>query len=389
MFESLFLWLLLPLGFALGWYWRRRPGASLASGEGRPATRFAGEGLVEGDESLALLIEATSGDSRRGVLQLQLGTLFRKRGEVDRALRLHQALVESQTPGSDEALAAGFELALDYVSAGVFDRAETLLLELADSGFKPVEALETLRGLYEQSRDWGQAYDIHQRLQAVAGRDERVRGSHYACELAEQAVAGAEPDAARRWASTAVDLALDHPSARPWLLTARLQIDSGQTHKAIQSLVRASEHDPRFVSEVLAPLKTCFESLGDIDGYLAQLGSLAALDVAKGPPSSLVLEQIKTLERSGAEGMTLMVQAFSRRPTWVLLEALVERISLAPEHPLAEALRSLETALRQAAKQTPRYRCESCGLKPGKLLWQCPSCRNWGSILPVDDAIAV
>lgn len=390
MFESLLPWLLLPLGFVLGWYWRRRSrGQAARAGDELPArAAFGAEVLVEGDESLALLIEATSGDARRAELQLLLGTLFRKRGEVDRALRLHQALVERLVATDATGLRARFELALDYVRAGVFDRAESLLLELADSSYRAPEALETVRGLYEQSHDWRQAYDINLRLQAVAGRDERLHGSHYACELAHAARARQDLESAQRWVATAADLAVDHRSARPWLLAAEMQREAGQLQKAARSLLRAAEADPRFIPEILGPLWTCFETRGDAEGFLRELENLGAEKADSPPSSAIALKQVELMESAELDALPLLVRAFSQRPAWLLLDALVERITLPSEAPLAPALESIQQALKQAARQRPRYRCEQCGLKPGQLLWQCPSCRNWGTILPVDDRVA-
>src|SRR5581483_11054345 len=165
-----FAWLLLPFGMALGWAWARRRGAV----EGAPSSReaaAAGLGSLDpDDQAVAALSHAADADPAAAELQLTLGALFRKRGEIDRAIRLHETLLARSDLPRQVADAARIELAQDYLKAGLLDRAETLLQGMEGSSAQLAGALELLLDLYEQARDWPQALEVARRLQAVRGQ---------------------------------------------------------------------------------------------------------------------------------------------------------------------------------------------------------------------------
>ncbi|HWY24372.1 MAG TPA: tetratricopeptide repeat protein, partial [Nevskia sp.] len=181
-----FAWLLLPLGMALGWAWARR------RAEGAPRSREdaaqAGlEDLGEDDQAIAALSHAADADPAAAELQLTLGALFRKRGEIDRAIRLHETLLARTDLPRKVADAARIELAQDYLKAGLLDRAESLLQDMEGSSPQLAAALELLLDLYEQARDWPQALEAGRRLQSVKGQSLGPRLAQYCCETADSA----------------------------------------------------------------------------------------------------------------------------------------------------------------------------------------------------------
>ncbi|MBV8062755.1 MAG: hypothetical protein JOY51_04120, partial [Nevskia sp.] len=169
MFDSTMAWLLLPLGMALGWAWARRRGAEGAPRSREDAAAGLG-GLDSDDQAIAALSHAADADPAAAELQLTLGALFRKRGEIDRAIRLHETLQARGDLPQNVADAARIELAQDYLKAGLLDRAESLLQGMEGSSPQLAGALELLLDLYEQARDWPQALEAGRRLQSVKGQ---------------------------------------------------------------------------------------------------------------------------------------------------------------------------------------------------------------------------
>src|ERR1043165_9940405 len=186
------MWFLLPLGAALGWalarnFWPARPGQAEGS---ELRTHLTGlEHLIEEDpdQAIAELLQQADLKPETAELQLTLGSLFRRRGEVDRALRLHENLLNRSGIDPQLAQKARFELAQDYVKAGLVDNAEKLFRELVRQGMFLSESLEALVAIYEQLRDWSHAIDFAQQLEAVRGQSFKPLIAQFTCERAESA----------------------------------------------------------------------------------------------------------------------------------------------------------------------------------------------------------
>ena len=381
MFESFGAWLMLPFGIALGWYLAQRAERRHAGGPhdaGKAPVQYA----VDPDEALAALLDATTTDPRSVALQTSLGVLFRKRGEVDRALRVHEGLLQREDLEPKDREQLRFELAEDYARAGMIDRAQTEFQALADEGILTAACLEALRTLYEQEHEWEKALDANERFAAASGSSQHKFGAQYCCELAAMAQQDGQSERALEWAQRGSELDRDAP--RPWILIGQLREQAGQPAEASEAFYRAIEADARFLPEVLEPLWRCEQAAGHIEAFLHFLGS----EHPAVSGSAVLLKRAELTEASGLDSAAFLAESFAAHPSWALLERLVGKIELPPEAPLAPALDSLREALAKAAKRRPRYRCGHCGLQPGLLFWQCPSCRHWGSVAPVDDAIA-
>lgn len=362
MLETLISWSLLPLGVVLGLALAKR--GALDAGDGQPP----------GPPSTDL---PPRSDADTVELQLTLGSLFRKRGELDRAIQLHEAVLARSGLNAEEAAAAQLELAQDFLKGGVIDRAEQLLNELVGRGRHLEEALELLLDLHEQGRDWPQAMSTAGRLQSVQGRSQARRIAHHHCELAENARHDGNLAVARERAEKA--LASDRDCARASLLLAALAEAGKDWPAAIRCSIRAVEQDRRYLPDVLPLLRRCFEQADDTDGY-AQFLDDAEVD----HPDSMAVALAKAELLSAREGdaQAYLSGRLLKAPNWRGLLFWID--AAMPGYATAGALTE---AFRKRIDAQPRYACSSCGLKPGVLFWQCPGCKQWATIAPVREEI--
>jgi lipopolysaccharide biosynthesis regulator YciM len=388
MLDSLFSWLLLPLGLALGWVLGRR---HIAGPERHVSAEQLG-GLLsqlasdDPDQAVAALTQVAELDESTAELHLTLGNLFRKRGEVDRALRVHEALLARNGLTPELRAQVQFDLAQDYMRAGVMDRAEQAFEELVSQGkFVPV-ALDQIRTIAEQSRDWARAIEAARRLEAAKGESQRAVIAQYYCELGEEARREKRiPEAIKQ-----VRRALDEDSncIRADLMLGALLEAEGDAAAAAKSYLRAFELDARFLSEVIEPLGRCYEKTRDAEGYLLFLKDAKTIS-----PSSLpFVAEARLLAEEGIDPLDHLAQGLQARPSRAVLAEFLEVLERQPDVVavgLDKPAASLRTALRKLIENTPRYQCTHCGFAPRQLFWQCPQCKQWGSTAPADDMLRV
>ena len=247
MIDSLFTWLLLPLGIVFGWVLRGRRGGIAVQGQavapeqlGGWLTQLASD---DPDQAIAALTQVAEIDHSTVELHLTLGNLFRKRGEVDRALRVHEALLSR--PGLTAQIAAQvrYALAQDYLRAGVMDHAEQQFEQLVSDGFYVPEALDQIRVIAEQGHEWKHAISAARRQEAAQGQSKRALIAQYHCELADELRRAKQPDEALRLARRALDE--DDDCVRAHLLCGTL-LEAQEDHaSAAQSYLKAFKIDPR------------------------------------------------------------------------------------------------------------------------------------------------
>jgi len=362
MLETLISWSLLPLGVVLG--------LALAK---RGAVEFD-DGQPPGPPSHDL---PPRSDADTVELQLTLGSLFRKRGELDRAIQLHEAVLARAGLNADEAAAAQLELAQDFLKGGVMDRAEALLNALVSRGRHLDVALELLLDLHEQGRDWLQAMSTAGRLQSVQGRSQVRRIAQHHCELAENARHDGDLAVARERAEKA--LASDRDCVRASLLLAALAEAEQDWRTAIRCSARAVEQDRRYLPDVLPVLRRCFAQADDAGGYAQYLD-----DAEADHPDSMAvaLAKAELLAARDGDAQAYLAGRLLKAPNWRGLLFWVD--AAMPGYATAGALTE---AYRKRIDAQPRYACASCGLKPGVLFWQCPGCKQWATIAPVRDEL--
>jgi lipopolysaccharide biosynthesis regulator YciM len=374
-----FAWLLLPLGMALGWAWARRRAT-----EGAPHSReaaAAGLGSLDADDqAIAALSHAADAEPGAAELQLTLGALFRKRGEIDRAIRLHETLLARSDLPRPVADAARIELAQDYLKAGLLDRAETLLQGMEGSSPQLAGALELLLDLYEQARDWPQALEAGRRLQSVKGQSLGPRLAQYCCEMAESAQQQKDTAGAGRLLQQALEY--NPECVRASLAQAALAEAAKDWPAAIKAYWRAMQQDGRYFAEVAPALERCYAGAGDQDGY-SQF--LAEAETALNQSAAPALFRARWLQAQRQDVRTYFGEHLARRPT---RQGMLLWLELGAGEPDAPAwLGTLAESLKKSLQSRPRYACGSCGLQPSLLFWQCPRCKRWETVAPVEEKL--
>jgi len=378
-------WFLLPLGAALGWalarnFWQQ-PGRAPMAPERRTYLSNLEHLVAEDpDQAVAELLQAADAQPETAELQLTLGSLFRRRGEVDRALRLHESLIKR--PGVDPQLAqkARFELAQDYVKAGLVDHAEKLFRELVRQGVHLAESLEALVAIYEQLRDWSHAIDFAQQLEAVRGQSLKPLIAQYACERAEAARLKGDHPEVLRLANRALSIYGD--CVRASLLQAAAHEALKDVAAAAKAYRRVPEQDPRFLREILAPLKRCQEQLGDLAGFWTFLQEAEE----RWPDPAPSLAKIELMKAENVDPVPYISETLHKRPSWAVTLKLMEQIEGRPTATPNLPIKPVREAMEKLGL-TAMYQCHHCGLKPRVLFWQCPSCKQWASITPAPDPL--
>ncbi len=329
------------------------------------------------DEALELFIQMAKVDEDTLETHFALGHLFRRRGEFDRAIRVHENLLARENLNEMQHDQAVFALAEDYLGAGLFDRAEELLEQLRDSATHSQLALEKLVYIYEREGEWEKAIETHRRLEMLSG-EKTSQVAHYYCELAERALAEGDTGAAREYLKPTIR----SPSGalRGTVIRARIARGEGRYREAATLYQQVIEQDRAFVSEVLPDLLECYEKddrTAEFESYIEQLagsGDSANNDVAY----AAILNE---LTRSPALAASIANFIANSEVLGRLID--VEAIASDEAATRSEALGRVVTGLRMLALANARYRCGNCGYGTQRFIWQCPSCKLWETIRPV------
>lgn len=330
------------------------------------------------DQALEHFLEMVRVDDRTIETHFALGNLFRRRGEVDRAIRIHQNIIARPDLGSEQRDQALYSLAKDYLSAGLLDRAENLFVRLAQGSRYQVQALESLCGIYEQEKEWEKAIDCGQRLEELGGRSLALQIAHYYCELAESAAARKDYGAAREYVKKA-------QSGRPRTMRGALTrahiaraTDDFQTALTLYS--RIIEDHTYLIAEALPEIVATYDMEGSRSGLEEAMRNM----LARNPEmSQLVAYSAIVNDIHGIPVIDECVEHYLlREPTlaeFVDLQAVTAmRIGVERD----AAIRKVRQAMSKLASSTPRYQCQECGFSSQRLLWQCPSCRHWETQRP-------
>ncbi|HRQ65456.1 MAG TPA: lipopolysaccharide assembly protein LapB [Xanthomonadaceae bacterium] len=383
------LWLLLPVAAASGWYLARR-GSEKSSGarvSELSSSYFRGLNYLlneQPDKAIEVFLEIAELDSGAVETQLALGNLFRRRGEVDRAIRLHQNLIARPTLSAEQKTTALLELGEDYMRAGLLDRAENLLSDLVAINAHAPQALRHLIAIYQQERDWPKAIEHARRLQKATGANMGDMIAQFHCELSEAARAAGDMAAARRQ----LDHALVHDSecVRARIIEGHLCLDSQDPAGAISAFSQVPDLDPDYVPEILGPVLDCHQQLGDMQGARRWLEGLVRSH--QGISAVLALYRVIEEQEGRQPAAAFLTEQLKARPSVRGLAALIETSldSAAPEaRDSLGILRDLSTKLL-AGK--PMYRCHRCGFGARAHHWQCPSCKTWNSVKPIQGVAA-
>ena len=377
--------LLLPIAALSGWLMGRR---ELRVGASRqPSTRFATDYFMglnyllhdRPDKAIEVFVKALEVETETIETHLALGNLFRRRGEVDRAIRIHQNLVGRETLDGRQRGLALLELGLDYSRSGLFDRAESLFLELLEFGNFQGQALRHLIEIYQQEQDWTKALEFSTRLEAASGESRANERAHFLCEQAQECLDRGQRDEALELLERA--LLTDRRSVRASLMSANQAFLVRDLERAIQHLKRVEQQDIDFLPEALPLLVRSYRALErqqELREYLERVSSLRT-----GVSPTLALAEVLVEQDGLAEAKRYVVQELKIRPTIRGIDRLIE---YALEGDVGEAREDLlvlrETAIRLIAGKAT-YQCGHCGFAGRSLYWHCPGCKSWGTVKPI------
>ena len=329
------------------------------------------------DQALEHFLAMVRVDDKTIETHFALGSLFRRRGEVDRAIRIHQNIIARPDLASEQRDQALYSLAKDYLHAGLLDRAEKLFTRLGQGSRYQVQALEALCGIYEQEKEWEKAIDAGQRLESLGGRSLALQIAHYYCELAEAASAQNDYAAARQYVKKAQ--AGRPRTMRGALVRAHIARESDDTKTALRLYHRIIDEHTYLIAEALPEIVATYEQGGSLDGLDKALQAMLREDPDMG---ALVAYTAIVNDIGGIPVIDQCVEQYMlEEPT---LAEFVDVHQLADSSGEAHdaALAKVRKALSKLAGATPRYQCQECGFSSQRLLWQCPSCRNWETQRP-------
>lgn len=380
------LWpLLLPAAAWSGWWMAHR---SISDKNAHLYNKLSREYVVglnyllneQSDKAVDIFIKLLEVDSDTVETHLALGSLFRRRGEVDRAIRIHQNLIARPQLSILQRKEALMALGQDYMSAGVFDRAERIFLEVVElGGSKETSSLHGLLAIYQQEKAWEKALDIIKKLEISTGSSFHHQGAHYYCEMANQALKVNAMDRAVYCIKQAISV--DSESVRASLMSASVEMKEGRFKQAIRSLKRVPQQDAEFLSEIVEPLVFCHKELDlmpDCISYLEQT-------LAEHPRASVIFVIAEYLRQSKSMEVAVdfVADNLRKHPSIRGLNRLIYWHLESAHGKVRDKLQMLYDITSKFLDNKPVYRCGHCGFGGKHLHWHCPSCKQWGRMKPI------
>ena len=370
--------LILPLFFALGWIAARIDIKHVVADSRRlPKAYFQGLNFLlneQPDRAIEAFNEVVRVDPETVELHFALGSLFRRRGELERALRIPQNLMNREDlpqPLKEQAL---FELGVDYLKSGLLDRSEEIFKRLAE-GARREEALKQLLEIYQLEKSWDKAIELAAKVPELASQHEVAE---FWCEMAENALIRSKTDEARRHVQQA--LSLHRQCVRASIIAGDIERKDGHPDRAIEVWLRIEQQQPEFLALVAARIAEVYKGLNRqadgmqlLKGFLTRYPSVDMLDV--------VCQQV--VEEEGAQAAyDFALAELHRTPSLIALDkALEARAAVTPAEQLAD-LDLVKKLIKNQTQRLSRYTCKSCGFKARQFYWRCPACSEWESYPP-------
>lgn len=382
MIELVFL--LLPVAACSGWFMGRRSQSLGSDTDYHPLSRdyYAGLNYLlneQPDKAVDAFIRMLDSSPDTVETTLALGNFFRRRGEVDRAIRIHQSLIAKPNLTPKQRSSSLLELGQDYMRAGVYDRAESLFLDLTNSvGEQLILSLRHLIDIYERERDWEKAIQIASRLQATTGQFMGQEIAHYYCELAHSLYDRGKIRMATRQLKIA--LSYDKSCVRASVLQGEIEYAQGRYKSALKAFKRIQHQDPAFVPEVLDEIRRCYKAMGLETHMLSFLNHL----IRTCPNISVIIAHAEGIKSQvdASEAVKFLAEHMRHYPSIRGIKHLVD-LHVSQNSENTEALSVIRSLIEKLVKNKPIYRCGVCGFAGKSLHWQCPSCRQWSSVKPI------
>ncbi len=375
------LLLLLPVAAASGWLAARRSARKPEReyDEGSNSVYFRGLNHLlneEPDKAIDVFVEMLEVDSETVETHLALGNLFRRRGEVDRAIRIHQNLIARPALTREQRAQALLELGQDYMRAGLYDRAENLFHELKEMRLHVKSALKNLRTIYQQEKDWEACLEVAEQLGGMGTVSLDQEKSQYYCELALQAKGQGNISGAKTWLKKALSVHRDCVRANH--IQAKFEAEQGDHRTAIRMLNQTIAQDADYLPEVLGELVENYKAIGDYAGLRRTLVELSKRFPYSG--ADLYLVDFIREHEGEREAVDFLSRYLAETPNLPALMRMIELNVHLPEARMVEVMGSLREHLQRLLDERSAYQCRKCGFHAKTLHWQCPSCQSWSTI---------
>lgn len=381
---KLFLPLLYLTSTGLAWYLgtRSRPKDEIPRRNLLPRDYLMGLNFLlndETDKAVDLFVKMLEVDSETVETHLAVGKLFRRRGEVDRAIRIHQNLIARPQLEKVYREQSLFELGQDYLSAGVLDRAERIFIELSNSKAHSAQALRLLMDIYQQEKDWDKAIESAFKYESTTRQNMQPVIAHYYCEMGESAYNKRQYFQAIECLEKAITL--DSACVRANLILAKVYIEQSEHKAALRTLKKIKDQNSHYLSEAIDLIASCYERLNEEDELVSYLKELAD-EYPRLPVVLILAERIRKWkgDKVAAGFVADYVRRYpSLRGLYLFLNLHISTV----EGRVKDDLQILQKLMRKVLSNKPEYQCTSCGFSGKSLHWQCPGCRQWGTTLPI------
>lgn len=375
-------WLLLLLAGAAGWY------LAYILYHAKPKPKIPGEYLKglnyllneQPDKALEVFIDLVDVDTETVETHLVLGNMFRRRGEVDRAIRIHQNLIARPALQAVYKSTALLELAKDYLKAGLLDRAEALFEDVIEISLQTDEAYPLLLSLYEQEKEWHKAIETTKKLEKVSGEKMHQVTAHYFCELSELEFKNSPAGAAVAKKLAKKALSYDKGCARASVLLGNYAMHEENYKSAVKYYKAVSKQNPDYLPEVFAKLREAFLRQNDQGGFREFLANIKDTEL-----SGISLSTLLTNLSNDDVEKKMIVDWLLEKSELSLLEvnAFLKNKQMKKE-PLSElGLTKIQASVEGFIRGRASHQCKQCGFHGKALYWQCPSCHYWGTVVPI------
>lgn len=382
----LVLWpFLLPIAAFSGWYIaKNQPKKKKLNTTSDLSTRYVtGVNYIlneQPDKAIDVFIQMLEVDEDTVETHLALAGLFRKRGEVDRAIRIHQNLIARPQLAHSQKVAALMALGKDYMCAGVYDRAERIFKEVTElGGDAKKESLESLLSIYQQQKSWAKALTVLTKLQQFHNEPLSIQVAHCYCEQIEVYIE--QKNYLRAGQLLKQAYAADKKLVRVSLLQGKLEFLQGNYRQAIKAYKKISDQDPEYLSEIVEPLLCCYEKLGAVSAFVQYMMKL----LESYPRTSIIFSVAVQLKISSGDeaAIDFVTDKLSQYPSLKGLHQLIEWHLAQTYGKVRAKLSMLHNITNKLLEDKPVYRCESCGFSGKRLHWNCPSCKKWSTTKPI------
>ena len=376
-------WLLaVPVSFALGWLAARVDIRQLLT-ESRslPRSYFRGLNFLlaeQHDRAIDAFIEVVKLDPETIELHFALGSLFRRRGETERAIRMHQNLLNRADLPADQRGHALFELGLDYFKAGLLDRAEEAFSQLDGTPWAS-EARRNLLDIFEREKEWQKAIAAARELQDSGAGSHQARIAQFYCELAQNAITAGRFDEALAHVESA--LQANRKSVRALIAAGDIAVHQGRDEDALAAWARIEQQSPAHLALVSDRVVEACRRLGRLPEGLRMLQAFH-----RSQPSVDVLDALVRLAdevEGGAAAYALIREELRRNPSLLGLDKFLEaQLRVVPPEARAD-LELVKNLVHSHTRRIARYTCAQCGFKARQFHWQCPACAQWETYPPL------